>query len=64
MPNEEQERVWAALEELGDALLKPVLLQVYGEDAGSGSGMEQRYERIRLIRIRFRRQPGTHRSVG
>lgn len=64
VPQEEQERVWAALEELGDALLKPVLLQVYGEDAGSGSGMEQRYERIRLIRIRFRRQPGSRRSVG
>ncbi|MGE7827132.1 HRDC domain-containing protein [Paenibacillus sp. NPDC093718] len=61
----EQATVWKAFEELGDTFLKPVLQRVYGEgQARNGEideigGTEKLYERLRLIRIRFRREePG------
>ncbi|PCL90775.1 HRDC domain-containing protein [Paenibacillus lautus] len=61
----EQENVWKAFEELGDTFLKPVLQRVYGQgqaenaEAEELGGTERLYERLRLIRIRFRRdQPG------
>ncbi|GAF06205.1 hypothetical protein JCM16418_154 [Paenibacillus pini JCM 16418] len=64
MSEEEQKRVWSAYEELGDGYLKPVLQQVYGTDTVSGAAMELLYERIRLIRIRFRRSVESKQSVG
>lgn len=62
MTASEQATVWKAFEELGDTFLKPVLQRVYGEgQARNGEvedigGMEKLYERLRLIRIRFRRE--------
>ncbi|QWU18304.1 HRDC domain-containing protein [Paenibacillus sophorae] len=56
MPPGEQEAVWNAYRELGDLFLKPVLHKVYGEDAAPEGGLEMYYERLRLIRIRFRRE--------
>ncbi|WP_025690665.1 HRDC domain-containing protein [Paenibacillus zanthoxyli] len=56
MPPGEQEVVWNAYRELGDLFLKPVLHKVYGEDAAPEGGLEMVYERLRLIRIRFRRE--------
>lgn len=64
MPETEQEEVWRAFEELGDTLLKPVLHRVYGQDAAAGPLMELRYERLRLIRIRFRKEAGSGRNAG
>jgi hypothetical protein len=64
MPETEQEEVWSAFEELGDTLLKPVLQRVYGQEAASGPLLEQRYERLRLIRIRFRREAESRRNAG
>lgn len=58
MPEEEQQLVWEALQSVGDRYLKPVLQQVYGtSDAGALSmPIELLYERLRLIRLRYRRQ--------
>ncbi|MEC0238664.1 HRDC domain-containing protein [Paenibacillus dokdonensis] len=64
MPQSEQSEVWNAFEELGDALLKPILQRVYGQEAAAGSVMELRYERLRLIRMRFRREGESRRNAG
>ncbi|AOZ92075.1 HRDC domain-containing protein [Paenibacillus crassostreae] len=66
MPKDEQIAVWSAFEELGDNLLKPVLQRVYGGDNDSVAkdNIDLCYERIRMIRIQFRRNQGFRRSVG
>jgi hypothetical protein len=64
VPEEEQAAIWSAYEELGDTLLKPVMLRVYGEEQAAGTGLDQIYERLRLIRIRFRHQEASDRHVG
>ncbi|RCX17420.1 HRDC domain-containing protein [Fontibacillus phaseoli] len=56
MPKEQQSAVWKAFEELGDHFLKPVLQRVYDQEAIEGGGVEQLYEKLRLIRISYRRQ--------
>lgn len=54
VPLEEQQAIEAALQELGGEYLKPIFAQVYGEEAleSSGSEMQKRYERIRLLRMK------------
>ncbi|MNJ50935.1 ATP-dependent DNA helicase UvrD2 [compost metagenome] len=55
---EEQQMVWNLYEEIGDAFLKPVLQRIYGnqlEGIPEGLALETLYERLRLIRIRYRR---------
>ncbi|MDU2241028.1 MAG: HRDC domain-containing protein [Paenibacillus sp.] len=64
MPEAEQQAVWSAYEELGDALLKPVLHKVYGAEAAEGGSLDTLYERLRLIRIRYRRQRESARHAG
>lgn len=64
MPEEEQQAVWQAYEELGDALLKPVLHKVYGEHTADGGGVDTLYERLRLIRIRYRHHQESVRQAG
>lgn len=56
MSGAEQEAVWNAYQELGDTLLKPVLHKVYGEEITSSGSLDLYYERLRLIRLRFRRE--------
>lgn len=60
VPAEEQNSIWTAYELMGDSYLKPALYKVYGEDFSPAEGLDLYYERLRLIRIRFRRtqQPG------
>lgn len=57
MPDEEQQLVWDALSNVGDRYLKPVLQQVYGtsDAAELGKPVDGLYEKLRLIRLRFRR---------
>ncbi|HEY4392172.1 MAG TPA: HRDC domain-containing protein [Paenibacillus sp.] len=55
MPEQEQSAVWQAFEELGDNLLKPVLLRVFGAEAAEDNQVDLLYERLRLIRLSFRR---------
>lgn len=64
MPDQEQAAVMQAYEELGDALLKPVLQRVYGQEAVEAEERELLYERLRLIRIRFRRERSIVRDAG
>ncbi|MNJ33371.1 HRDC domain-containing protein [Paenibacillus fonticola] len=64
MPAEEQAAVLQAYKELGDGFLKPVLQQVYGQEAADGGDREMLYERLRLIRIRFRRAGHDVRDAG
>lgn len=51
---EEQDTIWKAYEELGDALLKPILHRVYGTETVEGRELDKLYEHLRLIRIQFR----------
>lgn len=64
MPDQEQAAVMQAYEELGDAFLKPVLQRVYGQEAAEAEERELLYERLRLIRIRFRREGSSVRDAG
>lgn len=55
---EDQQWVWRLYEQLGDTFLKPILEEMYGaelEGIPEGVTLEALYERLRLIRIRFRR---------
>lgn len=52
----EQSSVMTAYQLLGDTYLKPVLHKAYGEDFTPAEGVDLYYERLRLIRIRFRRE--------
>ncbi|REK75825.1 HRDC domain-containing protein [Paenibacillus paeoniae] len=58
VPEEEQEQIMEAMASIGDRYLKPVLQHVYGETAAAQSGkpVEMLYERLRLIRIHFRKK--------
>ncbi|MBD2872018.1 HRDC domain-containing protein [Paenibacillus arenilitoris] len=57
VPEEEQRLVWDTLSLVGDKYLKPVLQQVYGsaEATEPGKPVDALYERLRLIRLRYRR---------
>ena len=55
MPESEQQLVWDALLSVGDRYLKPVLYKVYGEEAVQGKPLDLLYDRLRLIRLRYRR---------
>jgi hypothetical protein len=52
---DEQNRIRTAYELMGDSYLKPVLYKAYGETFSPPDGLDLYYERLRLIRIRFRR---------
>lgn len=53
---DELNNIWTAYELLGDSFLKPVLYKAYGEAFAPDEGLDLYYERLRLIRIRFRRE--------
>ncbi|MEV5025968.1 HRDC domain-containing protein [Paenibacillus sp. LPE1-1-1.1] len=57
VPEDEQQLVWEAMSLVGDKYLKPVLQQVYGTSEASqlDKPVDVLYERLRLIRLRFRR---------
>ena len=60
MPAAEQQQIWDAMHAIGDRYLRPVLHQVYGEEAekGKGASLDLLYDRLRLIRLRYRRAGG------
>lgn len=64
MPDQEQTAVWQAFAELGDAFLKPVLLRVYGKEGAEGGQADLLYERLRLIRLQFRRSAESAQRAG
>ncbi|MEF3352050.1 HRDC domain-containing protein [Paenibacillus sp. GYB006] len=64
MTDDEQELIWNAYDELGTSFLKPILHRVYGEDPAGAGPLDQLYERLRMVRIRYRRQTETSKQVG
>ncbi|ASS68952.1 MULTISPECIES: HRDC domain-containing protein [unclassified Paenibacillus] len=52
---EEQQRIWEALKEEGDKYLKPILQKVYGAEPAPSAKVDLIYDRLRLVRMRFRR---------
>ncbi|WP_151735337.1 HRDC domain-containing protein ['Paenibacillus yunnanensis' Narsing Rao et al. 2020] len=56
VPPAEQADIMTGFELLGDTFLKPVLHKVYGESFAPAEGLDLYYERLRLLRIRFRRE--------
>lgn len=64
MTDDEQELIWNAYDELGTSFLKPILHRVYGEDPAGAGPLDQLYERLRMVRIRYRRQTESSRQVG
>lgn len=57
VPEDERNKIWQALATVGDRYLKPVLQQVYGDGAEGDLDrpVEQLYERLRLMRMFYRR---------
>lgn len=60
LPETEKASILEALSEKGDRYLKPVMEQVYGDSDESKGGRtdELIYEKLRLMRIHFRRKQG------
>ncbi|OUM95412.1 MAG: aldolase [Thermobacillus sp. ZCTH02-B1] len=55
LPEEERERIQAAIREVGDRYLKPILRQVYPEADLEGKPLDSIYEKLRLMRMRMRK---------
>jgi hypothetical protein len=52
---EETLQIETAIQQLGDKYLKPLLRKVYGESGSNEQEVERQYEKLRMMRIRFRR---------
>ncbi|WP_027091622.1 HRDC domain-containing protein [Cohnella thermotolerans] len=55
LDGEELSQAEAALRELGDRYLKPLYQRLYGAREAAAQEAERHYEKLRLLRIRFRR---------
>lgn len=55
LPEEERERIQAAIKAFGDRYLKPILQQVYTEADLEGKPLDSVYEKLRLMRMRMRK---------
>ncbi|WP_042163844.1 HRDC domain-containing protein [Paenibacillus gorillae] len=55
MPDDERELIWNAFQQSGDRYLKPVLQQVYGAEGVKDRQADVLYERLRLVRLRYRK---------
>ncbi|EFM11589.1 HRDC domain protein [Paenibacillus curdlanolyticus YK9] len=55
MPDEEQQSVLQAFEAVGDKYLKPVMQHVYGEEGMADRPLDQIYDRLRFLRMAYRR---------
>ncbi|MDP4095511.1 HRDC domain-containing protein [Paenibacillus sp. P96] len=62
-PEQEQTAIRAAYRELGDRFLKPVMQRVYGDQNSETLKLDEIYERLRLVRICYRRDEGDKRSA-
>ncbi|WP_219640374.1 HRDC domain-containing protein [Cohnella sp. CFH 77786] len=59
VPTEEWTQASEAMVQLGDRYLKPLLRKVYGEGEAAQQEVERQYEKLRMMRIRFRRERQT-----
>ncbi|CAM3407738.1 HRDC domain-containing protein [Paenibacillus lupini] len=55
MPDTEKQLIWETFRQAGDRYLKPVLQRVYGEDGVKDKQMDVLYERLRLVRLHYRK---------
>lgn len=55
VPPEEWTQASEAMTQLGDRYLKPLLRKIYGESESGPQDLERKYEKLRMMRIRFRR---------
>ncbi len=55
LSSEESLQIEAAIAQLGDRYLKPLLRKVYGDSNNNDQEVERQYEKLRMMRIRFRR---------
>lgn len=55
LSSDEALQIEAAIAQLGDRFLKPLLHKVYGDSKGNDQEVERQYEKLRMMRIRFRR---------
>jgi hypothetical protein len=56
LPEEERSKIEEAIQAVGDRYLKPILKQVYSEAELDGKPLDPIYERLRLMRIRYKKQ--------
>lgn len=63
LPEEERQRIWNALDAVGDRLLKPIMKEVYGDNA-QGESIDKLYDRLRMMRLHYRRQSGNAGNPG
>jgi hypothetical protein len=56
LPEEERAKIAEAIQSVGDRYLKPILKQVYSEAELDGKPLDPIYERLRLMRIRYKKQ--------
>lgn len=54
MAEQDQQQVMAAFVDIGDRYLKPIVQKIYSEQQLESMDMEQTYEQIRLLRLRYR----------
>lgn len=55
MPVEERNKAWHAFEEMGDRYLKPILQKVFSEQELAERPVDEIYEKLRMMRIQFRK---------
>ncbi|MUT65883.1 HRDC domain-containing protein [Paenibacillus sp. NEAU-GSW1] len=56
MPEDERNGIWQAFQQTGDRYLKPVLQQVYGAEGVKDKQVDVLYERLRLVRLSYRKE--------
>ncbi len=56
LPEEERSKIAEAIQTVGDRYLKPILKQAYSEAELDGKPLDPIYERLRLMRIRYKKQ--------
>ncbi|WP_276354680.1 HRDC domain-containing protein [Cohnella caldifontis] len=64
VPPEEWTLASEAMVQLGDRYLKPLLRKIYGETVSDPSDLERHYEKLRMMRIRFRREREAESQAG
>ncbi|WEK55216.1 MAG: HRDC domain-containing protein [Candidatus Cohnella colombiensis] len=55
LPDEECEQIETAMKELGDQYLKPLMHKVYGDIQANAKDTEGKYEKLRMMRLRYRK---------
>mgnify|MGYP002402198444 CR=1 FL=1 len=63
VPMEERQSVLAAFDVVGDKYLKPVMQHVYGTEGTPDKPLDLVYDRLRMLRLTYRRSKKQHEAV-